>query len=130
MVCDVVEDEATVPATVIAKRAGIPRMSVQHILKKRGFKLVSKVRVDCVNEKQQKNRAECCQRLLPKLNGEFVKRIVFSDKKLFLLSPSRDSNKGCIWTNLMKKELGSSVLQSPRSTNQRSLMVWAGVSEP
>nr|CDJ91846.1 Protein CED-7, isoform b [Haemonchus contortus] len=37
------------------------------------------------NEKQQKNRAECCQRLLPKLNDEFVKRIVPSDEKLFLI---------------------------------------------
>ncbi|VDO27361.1 unnamed protein product [Haemonchus placei] len=111
MVCDAVEDEPIVPATVIAKRTGIPRTSVQRILKKRGFKLVSKasssvsvayliitlqVRVHCVNEKQQKNRAECCQRLLPKLNDEFMKRIVFSDEKLFLISPPRNSNTGVI----------------------------------
>ncbi|XGW35854.1 hypothetical protein V3C99_019217 [Haemonchus contortus] len=60
--------ETTVPATVIAKRTGIPRTSAQRILKKRGFKLVSKVRAYYVNEKQQKNRAECCQRLLPILS--------------------------------------------------------------
>ncbi|VDO78232.1 unnamed protein product [Haemonchus placei] len=87
-----------------------------------------KVRVHCVNGKQQKNRAECCQRLLPKLGDEFVKRIIFSGEKLFLISPSRDSNKGRIWTTLRKKELSPSVLQSPRSTSQRGLMVWAGVS--
>nr|CDJ88886.1 unnamed protein product [Haemonchus contortus] len=40
--CDVVGEESTVPAPVIAKRTGIPRASVQRILKKRGFKLVSK----------------------------------------------------------------------------------------
>ncbi|VDO41868.1 unnamed protein product [Haemonchus placei] len=86
------------------------------------------VRIHCINEKQQKNRAECCQRLLPKLNDEFVKRIVFNDEKFFLISPSRGSNKGRIWTTLKKKELSPSVLQSPRSTSQRGLMVWAGVS--
>ncbi|XGW34455.1 hypothetical protein V3C99_018387, partial [Haemonchus contortus] len=127
MVCDVVGDEPTVPATVIAKRTGIPRTSVQRILKKRGFKLVSKVRVYCVNEKQQKNRAECCV-CCQNSNDEFVKRIAFSDGKLFLISPSRDSNKGRIWITLKKKELSPSVLQSPRSTNQCGLMVWAGVS--
>ncbi|XGW11198.1 hypothetical protein V3C99_012582 [Haemonchus contortus] len=118
MVCDVVGDESTVPATVIAKRTGILRTSFQRILKKRGFKGVSKisssvsvaylivtlqVRVHCVNEKQQKNRAECCHRLLLKLNDEFVKRIVFSDEELFLISPSRDTNKGGIWTTLKKR---------------------------
>ncbi|XGW24966.1 hypothetical protein V3C99_006424 [Haemonchus contortus] len=73
IVCDIMGEEPTVPAAVTAKRTGIPRTSVQRILKKRGFKLMSKVRVYCVNEKQQKNRAECCQRLLPKLSDEFVK---------------------------------------------------------
>uniref|UniRef100_A0A7I4Z2Y2 DDE_3 domain-containing protein n=1 Tax=Haemonchus contortus TaxID=6289 RepID=A0A7I4Z2Y2_HAECO len=143
MVRDVVGDEPTVPATVTAKRTRNPRTSVQRILKKRGFILVSKVsssvsvayliitlqvRVHCVNEKQQRNRAECCQRLLPKLNDEFVKRIVCSDEKLFSISPSRYSNKGGIWTTLKKNELSPSVLQSPRSTSQRNLMVWAEVS--
>ncbi|XGW07291.1 hypothetical protein V3C99_010464 [Haemonchus contortus] len=98
-------------------------MSVAYLI------ITLQVKVHCVNEKQQKNSAECCQRLLPKLNDEFAKRIVFSDEDLLLIFPPWDSNKGRIWTALKEKELIPSVLQSPRSTSQRGLMVWASLVE-
>uniref|UniRef100_A0A0N4XB34 PKD_channel domain-containing protein n=1 Tax=Haemonchus placei TaxID=6290 RepID=A0A0N4XB34_HAEPC len=87
------------------------------------------VRVQCVNEKQQKNLAECCQRLLPKLNDEFVKRIVFSDEKLFLISPSMDSNKIRICTTLKRSSARAGCSHhAPSASVARWCGPWAGVS--
>ncbi|KAK6014970.1 hypothetical protein OSTOST_19633 [Ostertagia ostertagi] len=121
---DIVADEPSLSVSTIVRRTGIPRSSVRRILKKHGYKSVSKVSTIL----SAASLIISVQRLLPKLEDDFVKRIVFSDEKLFLISPPRNRNNDRLWTTLKKSELSPSVLQSPRSNSQRGLMVWAGVS--
>ena len=116
----------------IAMETGISRSTVRRIIKRDlHLKVYKRIQVQQLNEANKDKRLLCCTRLLQRFPSDrSVKRIWFTDEKIFTVSPPLNKQNDRVYSPAAKKsEVPPQQILFQRSHFSKSLMVSVAISK-
>lgn len=115
-------------ARKLAKEEGVSDFSMRQIIKvDLKLKPYKKRVVHGLTTKQRDTRKERCQMLLDRYNNEKIKKIIFSDEKLFVVEQYYNAQNIRVYSGSFEN-IPEHLKTVQRFQNASSIMVWAGIS--
>lgn len=112
----------------MAKEENVPRESMRELVKKDiGFRPYRKRKVAGLTTLQMEKRLKRCKVLKKRHAGRSLKKIIFSDEKLFLMEECHNAKNDVVYAARFD-DIPRKKLSVQRYQNKSSVMVWAGVS--
>lgn len=112
----------------MAKEENVPRESMRELVEKDiGFRPYHKCKVAGLTTLQMEKRLKRCKVLKKRHAGQSLKKIIFSDEKLFLMEECHNAKNDVVYAARFD-DIPRKKLSVQRYQNKSSVMVWAGVS--
>lgn len=130
MICSQEDEPGTSKSTrQIAGEMGISATSVRNMAKlDLGLSSFRRMPVQVINEATRLKRLTRSKQLIRRLTVNKVKKVFFTDEKLFYVSPSVNSQNDRVWSAGRKRYVNPQRLLVQRAKFSASVMVSAGVS--
>lgn len=113
----------------IASELGISKTSVWEIARKDlGLRTFKRVPAQVINAATRNKRLTRCTRLLKQWSPANLKRVFFTDEKVFYLDPPVSSQAKRVWASGKKRDVAPQRLLKQRAKFSQRIMVSAGVS--
>lgn len=112
----------------IAGQIGVSHPSVLNIANKDlGLTCFKRVPVQVITDATQEKRLTRCTQLLDRMTERNFKRILFTDEKIFYISPPVNSQNNRVWSSGRKRDIRPERLLVQRAKFSHHVMVSAGV---
>lgn len=113
----------------LAREEAVPRESMRELVNcDLGFRPYRKRKVAGLTQKQKEKRKARCKILKKRHAGLSLKKIIFSDEKLFMMEQCHNAKNNVVYAASFEA-IPRELLSVPRYQNKNSIMVWGGVSE-